>query len=406
MKAMHVCLVAMAIALAACSGNEKNQLGDLPVVAHQVEVNGQEMTVCNLDLLKDTIDLPLSFWVEDFEPVKLDTRDEALVGRGQVYVSDNYILVGEANNVPCKLFHRDGTYVSNIGSIGQGPNEYKHVSDMQIDEQAGCIYLLPWQTKSIFVYDMKGKYIKDIPLNKKYETLMVPKGKFKVDVAKNRVAVVTLPFYFLPVVAWVQDLEGNFIHEVPMNHLKINPSISNEILSNKALGKDLDLSFYTLRAARVDTLYHLSVEDGKLHPKFTLDFGGRDITRHNYFEFPSHYAGSLAAIEQVTENSYVVNTTCAYLVEKESGKGTFFRALNDYVDNEPINIISKFSVNGYFTLNIEPSDLMEKLEKGLQTLDADKRKKMEALLASIDEDDNNYIFIGKLKKNFGNTSKK
>ena len=406
MKVVQMSLVAMAIALAACSGNDKNQLGDLPVVAHQVEVDGQEMTVCNLDLLKDTIDLPLSYWVEDFEPVKLDTRDEALVGRGQVYVSDNYILVGEANNVPCKLFHRDGTYVSNIGSIGQGPNEYKHVSDMQIDEQAGCIYLLPWQAKAIFVYDMKGKYIKDIPLNKKYETLMVPKGKFKIDVAKNRVAVVTLPFYFLPVVAWVQDLEGNFIHEVPMNHLKINPSISNEILSNKALGEDLDLSFYTLRAARVDTLYHLSVEDGKLHPKFTLDFGGRDITRHNYFEFPSHYVGSLAAIEQVTENSYVVNTTCAYLVEKESGKGIFFRALNDYVDNEPINIISKFSVNEYFTLNIEPSDLMEKLEKGLQTLDADKRKKMEALLASIDEDDNNYIFIGKLRKNFGNTSKK
>ena len=54
---MHVCLVAMAIALAACSGNDKNQLGDLPVVAHSVEVDGQKMTVCDLSLLKDTIDL-------------------------------------------------------------------------------------------------------------------------------------------------------------------------------------------------------------------------------------------------------------------------------------------------------------------------------------------------------------
>lgn len=62
--------------------------------------------------------------------------------------------------------------------------------------------------------------------------------------------------------------------------------------------------------------------------------------------------------------------------------------------------------NGYFTLNIEPAVLMERLEKGLQTLDTDKRKKMEALMKSIDEDDNNYIFIGKLKKNFANTGKK
>ena len=56
---MHVCLVAMAIALAACSGNEKGKLvefekgklGELPVVAHSVEVDGQKMTVCNLSLL-------------------------------------------------------------------------------------------------------------------------------------------------------------------------------------------------------------------------------------------------------------------------------------------------------------------------------------------------------------------
>ena len=92
--------VAMTIALAACSGKDKSQLGDdrtllgdLPVVAHQVEVDGQKMTVCQLDLLKDTINLPLSYWVEDFKPVKLDGRDEALVGQGPVCVSDNYILV-------------------------------------------------------------------------------------------------------------------------------------------------------------------------------------------------------------------------------------------------------------------------------------------------------------------------
>ena len=56
--------------------------------------------------------------------------------------------------------------------------------------------------------------------------------------------------------------------------------------------------------------------------------------------------------------------------------------------------------NGYYTLNIEPAVLMERLEKGLanDAMDVKKRKQMETLLASIDEDDNNYIFIGKLKK--------
>ena len=123
MKTIYAYWVALTIALVACTENEKNQLSDLPIVAHQVEVDGQEMTVCELGLLKDTIDLPLSYWVEDFETVKLDGKDEALVGHGPVYVSDNYILVRESNNVPCKLFRRDGSFVGKVGSIGLGPGE-------------------------------------------------------------------------------------------------------------------------------------------------------------------------------------------------------------------------------------------------------------------------------------------
>ena len=416
MKVKLVCWVAMAIALAACSGNEKSRLSylgneksrlsDLPVVAHSVEMDGQEMIVCELGLLKDTINLPLSYWVEDFEAVKLDGRDEALVGQGPVYVSDNYILVGRANNVPCKLFRRDGSYVGSVGSIGQGPGEYTMVYDMQIDEQAGRIYLLPWNAKSIFVYNMEGKYLSDIPLNKKYEKLVVPKGKFKVDAAKKRVAMMLLPFDYLPVVAWVQDMEGNIISEVPMNHLKVKPDFSNEVLSSKALSGALDVYLCTFWELRKDTLYHLNVEDGKLHPKFTLDFGQREITIHDYHEFPRHYVGALTNPVQVGDNMYQTAGEAFFMVDKETKQGTFFRVGNDFLDNAPIPYMPFHCNNAYFTQNIEPAVLKERLEKGLETLDADKRKKMEALMKTIDEDDNNYIFIGKLKTEFGDAGEK
>ena len=61
MKAKQVCLAVMAIALAACSGGKQSHgderkqkeakfvtysmVGELPVVAHSVEVDGQEVTV-------------------------------------------------------------------------------------------------------------------------------------------------------------------------------------------------------------------------------------------------------------------------------------------------------------------------------------------------------------------------
>ena len=406
MKAKQVCWVVMAIALAACSGNEKSRLvgneksrlDDLPVVAQSVEVDGEKMTVCELNLLKDTIDLPLNYWVDDFETVKLDGTDEALVGQGPVCVSENYILVGRANNVPCKLFRRDGSFVGKVGNIGQGPGEYTMIYDMQIDEQVGCVYLLPWNAKSIFVYDMKGQYLKDIPLNKKYEKMIVPKGKFKVDAARNRVAVMLLPFDYLPVVAWVQDMEGNFINEVPMNHLKVKPDFSNEVVSTKAASDALDVFLCTFWELRKDTLYHLNIEDGKLHPKFTMNFGQRKIAIHDYHEFPRHYVGALTNPVQVGDRTYQTEGEAFFMVDKVSKKGTFFRVGNDFLDNEPIKYMPFHCSNGYFTQNIEPAVLIERLEKGLKNNpDEARRKKMEALMKTIDEDDNNYIFIGKLR---------
>ena len=280
--------------------------------------------------------------------------------------------------------------------------------DIQIDEKSGCIYMLPWKSNSILVYDMNGKHIKDIPLNKKYETLIVPKGKFKVDAEKNRVAVMLLPFNFSPVVAWIQDMEGNFIHEIPINHLKVIPAFSNEVISAKTATNALDVHIYLLREQRKDTLYHLNMETGKLHPKFTLDFGGDDIAIHNYLELPAHYVGSLSFLEQVSEISYMAYTNGSYIVEKATGKGSFYRTKNDFLDDEPVNINSQYCSNGYYTINIEPSILINKLEKALakKSISPDKRKKLEDLLASIDEDDNNYIFIGKLKKELGDTSEK
>ena len=58
---MQMSLVAMAIALAACSGGKSSvvSLDDMPVVTHQEMKDGQDVTVCDLELVTDTIDLPL-----------------------------------------------------------------------------------------------------------------------------------------------------------------------------------------------------------------------------------------------------------------------------------------------------------------------------------------------------------
>ncbi len=409
MKGIYVCLAAMTIALAACTGEGKKgvfvQLDELPVelpvVAHSVDVRGNDLLVCELDLLKDTVDLPLSYWVDDFQMIKLDGKDEALVGLGPVYVSDNYIMVGRTGSIPCKLFRKDGTYVGNVGNIGQGPGEYTMVYDAQIDERAGYIYLLPWNAKSIFVYTLQGEYLKDIPLASKYENMVVPKGVFRADADSNRVAVVLLPFNHLPVVAWVQDMEGNVLHEVKDDYLKLKPDFSNEVLSAKS-SDNLDIHIFTFWEMKKDTLYHLEMDNGKLSPRFTMDFGTRDITMHTYHEFYRHFIGTLTVPKKVGDNMYSATNEIFFMVDKETKQGTFFRVKNDLLDCASLSLMPWHFNEGYYTESVEPSVLMERIEEALknQTINPDRKEYWEKLLLSIDEDDNNYIFVGKLRTEY------
>ena len=394
MKAKQVCLAVMAIALAACSGGNRKtvSLEDMPVVVHQEVRDGQELTVCNLELIEDTIDLPLSYFVEDLQMVKLDNRDEALVGKGRVSVSENYLLVAKSSNVPYKLFRRDGSFVGTVGSIGQGPGEYTMIYDVQIDEKSGRIYMLPWNATSILVYDLQGKFEKNIPLNKKYEKLRVPKGRIKVDAENNRIGVVLLPFDYLPVVAWVQDMEGNVISETSTEHFKVAPDFSNEVLSMKATD-ELSVQITGLKDAPI---HHLDMDKGSLRPVFWVDKGSKELQIHSYNEYPYHYGGVIASILRINERQTTSTDPKDYLVDKQTGKGCFYRLYNDWLGDAPTWLEG---LDGYYTLNIEPGELLDLLEKVLKentSLDAERRKKLEGMKASIDEDENNYVFVGKL----------
>ena len=406
MKVKYGMIGAMAALLVSCSGGnsakkEKGELDGSPVVAHRVNVDGQDLTVCELSLLKDSVRLPLSYLAEDLQIVKLERGDEALVGNGGVYLSDNYMVISRSNNIPCKLFGKDGKFIGNIGAIGQGPGEYTMIYDIQIDEASQRVYLLPWNADQILVYNLKGEYEKSIPLNKKYEKLRVPKGVFKVDSKKNQIAVCLLPFDFLDVVAWVQDMDGNFIHEIPAGHFKVRPDFSNEMLANRST-EQLDLNISTFFELRKDTLYHYDTENNKMLPQFTIDFGGKDIPMHTYFELPRHFMGIVSASKEVAEGTVESVDEKAFIVDKETLKCSYYQVYNDYLGDIPLGIYIGWACrDGYYAANLEPAAFTEQLEKVLKentAMDNDMRKKLETLKASIDEDDNNYILFAKLRR--------
>lgn len=397
MKIIHIVVAALVLTLTACS-QKKSSYEQMPVVAHTQMIDNAALTVCPIDMLEDTVSIPLSALVEEPRLVKLDNREEALVGSGGIRFSDNYILIIASQNVPCKLFRRDGTYINKVGSIGQGPGEYKNLYDAQIDEKGGHIYLLPWSANRILVYDLQGKFERYIPLNKKYANMVAPKGAFQVDAEKNRISVVALPFPNLPVVAWVQDMEGNFIHEIPAPHLRIAFDFSNEVLAAKATEEDLSFHISTFFEPRQDTLYHLNAERGKLIPRFTIDFGNRQIGPHHFYELPNHFYGYVSDIKQTNQNLFDYDNIRYFIVEKETGKGNYCRIYDDYLYDRKVTWLS--GANGYYYRFVEPIVLMEEIQKALDEhpeWSEERRLKLKTLKDSSYENDNNYIILGKLK---------
>ena len=377
--------------------NTNDPLANSPIVGQYVQVGTDKVMACDQKLLADTVRIPLSFFTEEMELVKLDNRDEALVGQTGVTVSDNYILVYGSRQNPFKLFDRKGKFLTNIGAIGQGPGEYQMVYDAKLDEANNRIYILPWNASQLLVYDLQGNVLDPIPL-----CLRCPKAKFNVDLSGGKVSVVLLPFKGYPAVAWTQDLEGKRIDFIEPGHLEAPQDFSNEVTAGFNIPGVFDVNILCIMPTRVDSLYRYASDKNRLIPTFTLNFANTDkIPWHGYGEYPHHFVGNFSEPPvEVSPGSWTNGQTFHYIVDKETGKGSFFTLYNDYFGNLEIGYPSSAFFNDYYIRNIEPGNLMTDIENALKNQDitAEMRKKLTDLQASIDENDNNYVMIAQLKR--------
>ncbi|MDR0506067.1 MAG: 6-bladed beta-propeller [Dysgonamonadaceae bacterium] len=92
--------------------------------------------------------------------IPLHTSDDLLIGNiGKVVFSDSSIIVWDSQMKSVLLFDVQGKYKYNIGTKGNGPNEYTGVYDMYVNPETNRIYLLDEPARRIFEYDMDGRIL-------------------------------------------------------------------------------------------------------------------------------------------------------------------------------------------------------------------------------------------------------
>lgn len=409
MKAQKHVLMGLSViaATVSCSSGGSSRSGgeDLlagcPVVGEYVQVGNDKVLSCDQKLLTDTVSFPLSHFTEEMEIIKLDNSDKALVGQSGLSISDNYILVHSGYPPTAfKLFDRKGNYITEVGAIGQGPGEYQSVYDAQIDEKNQRIYLMPWQSDKLLVFGMDGKALDPIPLG-----VRCPKARFKVDTEKNTVTVAVLPWDAEQPVIWTQDFKGNHLQEVMAGHLAVQRSFNHEIIVYQNVPGEFDFSMYCMMPTRVDSLYRYNEHENRLQPVFTFAHATTDpVPWHGYAEWPDYFTGDYSGppVVRKTEHGTISTPgeTFHYIINKKSGKGAYLKIYNDYLGDLPVGYPSGAFVKGYYMSNIEPGNLLTDIDKALQNQSQPEamKKKLTDLQNSIDENDNNYIMIARLKK--------
>lgn len=372
MKAFTVALMATCL-LAGCKQKSDGT----------VSIDNSGLITCDFDQVKDTITIPLSEWVDDFQIVRFENRDTALFKMQGPLITEHYIGIRQRGNGAYKLFDRQGRFLCDVGGVGGGPGEYKYLNSAAIDEKNGWVYLAPFAwSDHLLKYNLQGQYIGEVELG---ENLNKPKIQMLPD---GNLALTHMYFHDnkSTMMAATISPEGVVTKcpDVP-KHLQATlrnqqfPGFNHEVWH---YGNTDELKFaYTYS----DTLYAYDHNTNRLRADFAMtNFRKNDNIYCIYFPMPGRY------ITWVRSKGSIVT-------DLKTRQSHFFNLKNDFVGGLPIN---NQSSSGYIYAMYEPMQLMEKIEERLEQSDCTEadRKVLKELYNSLDEDDNNIMFFGRLKR--------
>lgn len=374
---------------------QENFWDDCNVVASKKVVNGDTVIVCDVKKITQHKVVPASVFLDTVSYILLkNDNPEALISKrmAAVYQTDNYMGFSGASYFPFKLFKKDGSFVTNIGAIGQGPGEYPNIDNAFMDEENNRIYVLPYATEKIFVYNFQGEYLLDIKLIKR----TMYGSAISVDTKKEQVlvtnSIVANPIYFV----WIQDFQGNFKQGIKVSDYfdNLSESFDESTLTNMRTNH-IEL----FRAGYKNTheyLYHYDIENNRLIPQFRLTNADENISVLIH-ELPLHYLIERTTSTNPVQDEYV---TPKILVDKKTLKGCFVDGY-EILDGLVYNDFCIFSMMrgkdfGIFDL----SGVVEsRLARSKQETDyISTFKKQMAALKESPEDECSVVFVGKFKQ--------
>ena len=104
--------------------------------------------------------MPLQEWAKSVRFIPLETNDDILIaGIGNVFQRGDTRLVYHSERL--SLFDMNGKYLCDIGSKGQGPEEFTRIRDVLVHDNLIYVQEMGYRFK---VYDWDGNFVKKLVL--------------------------------------------------------------------------------------------------------------------------------------------------------------------------------------------------------------------------------------------------
>ncbi len=241
------------------------------------QTRGQSTGVIDLSAALNA-DAPvlLSTIADNIEYVPLETTPECILGdyrNIKAEVLKEYIVVydkHQLDDVPLKLFSRQGKYIGEIGAIGKGPNEYQRILGYSFLEDFDRIYILNDNPSKLLVFNFNRQCIGSIPLTRSAAKV--------IAINPDRIGIMYLPFSEIPNETahfeWIDNI-GKILKSVPLYQGR--PKDGGGAFAPKAQLKKIGDEVHFVEQP-FDTVYRLDPDKG-FQPIWIFNLGADKMPR-------------------------------------------------------------------------------------------------------------------------------
>ena len=387
----------------------------------------QEKSFYTIDLSKDfsgsdNQTLLLSDIVEDVEYVKLETTDDCLLaGTARVFITndDIYTLNNYSDYKLLRFDRKTGKFISQIGSIGQGPKEM--IQPCFVFAKDSLVYVTSTSMDKIYVYTNENQFVRSVPFCK-------DRSSFEDGVGQT-ISVIDHQY----IVRHPGQLQASFnynqyiaVDVIDMNSNRLFAMRDTSDVYGIMLTLDWDpvrwyykgnINFYnepdrTVYAVTKDSIiprYHFNLGDNKwpvMDGKLTKEF-----IKHIKFKSFRETEDYLDLYWNQREKGYFARfnkkTETLDVQEQEKFEGRFWHlgvpGLKNNINgcNRNIDFIRLMDEQSSIMVMIsstEKEDYIKVLKESQEVKFPEKRQQMLKLLEEMGEEDNQILAIYKLKK--------